>query len=465
MVESGSLTVYPSAYLASESTTWLTPSNTDKPVGKGANNTSGYARFKFSSIYPLTAVYGFDVSAIPANAEIDSVSCTAGIASTSGMNATLRLYSGSTSIVSKTEYIISGKIKKIMVSGGAWTRDMLSDIRLVINQTSSTGTTQYSIKFYGADLTVTYTYQSEKFMLKLGGAYNDVARTFKKANGIWVEQTELANVVDQTKRLVNGGEYVVELPEGYTRLSAFQATGSETFDTGVAPSSDLQVEISVTPNANGLAENAIFGSAWSISGFFLMFYQNKIRFHSKGVAVDVSDFNTTGRNTIKCTQTKLTVNGTEYAMTGTGSDSAQNIRLFGVTDSAGITVKNGVLSCHDVKFRHGGVINMYWIPCTNASGVAGFYDVSKNVFHAPGSEPVSLISFTMGDTSGVYITYQAEAGMTWAEWCASGYNTAGFYVSGSYVYSSGGKQVRVTGSASNLLASSVISSGGNYYYK
>ena len=60
----------------------------------------------------------------------------------------------------------------------------------------------------GADLTVAYTYQNEKFMLKLGGKYNDVARVFKKVSGIWVEQEELANVIEDGVRYQNGGQYV-----------------------------------------------------------------------------------------------------------------------------------------------------------------------------------------------------------------------------------------------------------------
>lgn len=60
----------------------------------------------------------------------------------------------------------------------------------------------------GAQLTVTYTYQSEKFMMKLGGAWEGAARVFKKVSGIWVEQTELANVVEDGVRYKNGGEYV-----------------------------------------------------------------------------------------------------------------------------------------------------------------------------------------------------------------------------------------------------------------
>lgn len=65
-----------------------------------------------------------------------------------------------------------------------------------------------TVYFYGADLTVTYTYKNEKFMLKLSGAYNDVASTFKKVSGIWVEQTDLANVIEDGVRYKNGGEVV-----------------------------------------------------------------------------------------------------------------------------------------------------------------------------------------------------------------------------------------------------------------
>lgn len=64
------------------------------------------------------------------------------------------------------------------------------------------------IRFYGADLTVTYTYNAEKFMLKLSGAYNDIARTFKRVKGIWVEQTELSSVVEDGVRYQNGGEII-----------------------------------------------------------------------------------------------------------------------------------------------------------------------------------------------------------------------------------------------------------------
>ncbi len=62
------------------------------------------------------------------------------------------------------------------------------------------------ISFNGATLTAQYTYQSEKFMLKLSGSYKDTSRTFKKINGIWVEVDDLSTAVDTSKKLVNGGQ-------------------------------------------------------------------------------------------------------------------------------------------------------------------------------------------------------------------------------------------------------------------
>lgn len=89
---------------------------------------------------------------------------------------------------------------------GTWTRDELSNCRLRISSRHKYDASEATVYFYGADLTVTYTYNSEKFMLKTGGTWCDVSRVFKKVSGIWVEQESLEGVVDTSKKLVNGGE-------------------------------------------------------------------------------------------------------------------------------------------------------------------------------------------------------------------------------------------------------------------
>lgn len=63
---------------------------------------------------------------------------------------------------------------------------------------------------------------------------------------------------------------------------------------------------------------------------------------------------------------------------------------------------------------------------------------------------VALISFTIGT-----IPYQAEEGMTWAEWVVNTkYNPDGFYISGVGVYNNLGGRVKY--GTSYVSASSVI---------
>lgn len=179
-------------------------------MGKGTSNTS-YASFTGRSGSTYYATWTFDVSAIPENATIDSVSCEAkvGVATTSNANAgkpTIQLYSAD---AAKGEAVVGGNSKTgevvTLTTGRAWTRDELALCSIRISRYIVTSSDR-SVRFYGADLTVVYTYQSEKFMLKLGGAWHDIARVFKKVNGIWVEQTELANVIEDGVRYKNGGE-------------------------------------------------------------------------------------------------------------------------------------------------------------------------------------------------------------------------------------------------------------------
>ena len=77
---------------------------------------------------------------------------------------------------------------------------------------------------------------------------------------------------------------------------------------------------------------------------------------------------------------------------------------------------------------------------------SGNIQVAADVESIPNSEiealfnPPTLISFTIEST-----TYQAESGMTWTAWCDSAYNTNGFKVSASSVYTADSQYVIARG--------------------
>lgn len=68
--------------------------------------------------------------------------------------------------------------------------------------------------------------------------WHDIARVFKKVNGIWVEQEELANVIEDGVRYKNGGEYVAPVKKISFTIAgtSYQAEEGMTWGEWVASS-------------------------------------------------------------------------------------------------------------------------------------------------------------------------------------------------------------------------------------
>lgn len=172
--------------------------------------------------------------------------------------------------------------------------------------------------------------------------------------------------------------------DGYTRLNCIKATGTQYIDTGCSPSDNTKVVINLTPLVSGMAENAVFGSTWAANGFFLMFYQNMLRWHSKGASVDISAFNTTGENEIVCTPTKITVNGTEYGLSGSQTDSTTAITLFYAGEYS--AAKYGIYKLHSCQIYNGNELIRDYVPVLDSSGVPCLYDkLNKALVYNNGS--------------------------------------------------------------------------------
>lgn len=97
--------------------------------------------------------------------------------------------------------------------------------------------------------------------------------------------------------------------------------------------------------------------------------------------------------------------------------------------------------------------NVSWDEVENATS----YDVIEGGNNVLGTvTPVTLIQFNIGTMSST-TTYQAESGMTWAQWCSSSYNTAEFYISGTSVYEKGGGR-----SIENVNSTDTITANATY---
>ena len=174
------------------------------------------------------------------------------------------------------------------------------------------------------------------------------------------------------------------LPEGYTQLNYIQSTGTQYIDTGVVPSTALITEITFACESNGIAENAIFGSAWSVSGYFFMVYSeiNGFRWHSCGGYAEAVVSDVTAKHIAICQKGKLTLDGMEYTFSASGSDSTNVVRLFGVTSNEGYTgAANGIYKLYRCKMHNGDTVYRDFIPCKNPAGAVGLYDLIGGEFY------------------------------------------------------------------------------------
>ena len=174
------------------------------------------------------------------------------------------------------------------------------------------------------------------------------------------------------------------LPAGYTELEYIQSSGTQYINTGIVPSSALITEITFACESNGIAENAIFGSAWSVSGYFFMVYSgiNGFRWHSCGGYADAVVSDVTAKHIAICQKGKLTLDGMEYTFSASGSDSTNAVRLFGVTSNEGYTgAANGIYKLYRCKMHNGNTVYRDFIPCKNPSGTVGLYDLIGGEFY------------------------------------------------------------------------------------
>lgn len=134
-------------------------------------NTSSRANIQASTSTEQQVYYNFNVSSIPENATIISVTCSARICvSNNYTTGSIQLYSGTTSKSSANTSWRTNKTSSVYNLSGiqSFTRSELSNVRLKISGKS--GGSGRSIYFYGADLGVVYEYAGDTYYLYTSSA-------------------------------------------------------------------------------------------------------------------------------------------------------------------------------------------------------------------------------------------------------------------------------------------------------
>ena len=161
VTQTGSVTLIPSG---NTGLTGMTI-NSSYPITNGYYDSShgSYTRFDVTQSTTGYIYFKFDTSDIPDNATITSISGNfkARVSNTSRVtNTVAQLCTGTTTKGSNVSFGNTTASVRALSPGSAssWTRANLNDLRLKIGGTASSSTSSKRIDFYGADITIEYSY-------------------------------------------------------------------------------------------------------------------------------------------------------------------------------------------------------------------------------------------------------------------------------------------------------------------
>lgn len=187
------VTLYPSSY-DTENYSWRNSSNISNGYANSSSTTS--ATFGIPRPYGEAYIYyKFDTSSIPDGAEIVSVSCKAKVKingnSTTTPQKKIQMATGTT--LKGTASTASSTAKEYTLDVGEWTLAELRDIRIRPYAKTGNTSSNYSIDFFGATLTIEYNLPGPSYTVKVknNGAWVDATKVLVKSSGSWVEATKV----------------------------------------------------------------------------------------------------------------------------------------------------------------------------------------------------------------------------------------------------------------------------------
>lgn len=154
----------------------------------------------------------FDMSKIPTDAKVNSISCKikARISNSSPyvLTGVAQLYCGTAGLSSEIE-LGTSVVAQTFNDTGWWDRESLDELILLITCTRGSlyASRSQTLRFYGADLTIDYTSGGSTgpvLSTKVNGSWVNVSKVYKKVNGIWVEQSDLASLFNTNTNYVKG---------------------------------------------------------------------------------------------------------------------------------------------------------------------------------------------------------------------------------------------------------------------
>lgn len=241
------------------------------------------------------------------------------------------------------------------------------------------------------------------------------------------------------------GLTIPKVPAGYTQVEYIQSSGTQYIDTGFKPNQDTRVVMDVQAiAASGTLVYFGVRQTQKVKSF-LLFKINDTSLRS--------DYGNTSASIAVTTYTDRVIIDADSGVTKYGdlsvthtaetfqSDYPLALLALRTRDKINSQMHAKLYSC---QVYDNGTLIRDFVPCKNASGAVGLYDLVNDVFYdnagsgtfTAGAESSCVVK-QITDAAGNVLwsafikftmngeTYVADRGMTWAAWFASSYNTTG----------------------------------------
>ena len=174
------------------------------------------------------------------------------------------------------------------------------------------------------------------------------------------------------------------LPAGFTKLEYIQSSGTQYIDTGIIETNDTA--ISCKFNIDTATRDYLFGSQQNLSymaynGFY---YNNTLEYNYQEITISASN-SIEIKEEVEGTTNTIIINGTSYsAEIGTCQNSSLlifAIRYKSDVQNGSVRVYSGSARVYYFQIAQGGTLVFDGIPCINASGEVGLYDLVGKQFY------------------------------------------------------------------------------------
>lgn len=176
----------------------------------------------------------------------------------------------------------------------------------------------------------------------------------------------------------------MSLPNGYKRLEYIQSSGTQYIDTGFKPNQDTRTVIDACWTSTPTNHSTLFGSRISATkdAFFFMWANDAKRLRSGyNTGYDQAwNIDTTVRRTIDKNKNVTTADGITQSWTYASFQCGFNMTLLAMNANGTIQwyASAKLYSC---QIYDNDVLVRDFVPCINASGKVGLYDLVGKQFY------------------------------------------------------------------------------------